>query len=80
MVYVYAIQSIHENFIYVGQTENVISRFHRHNRGSEQTTKFYKPFILIFSMECKDRREARQWERFYKTGEGKRRLKMIKHT
>jgi hypothetical protein len=29
-------------------------------------------------MECEDRTEARKWEKFYKTGEGKRRLKALK--
>ena len=78
MIYVYAIKSIRKNYIYVGQTENVILRFHQHNGKCEKTTKPYSPFLLIFSMECENRLDARKWEKFYKSGEGKNRLKNIK--
>ncbi|PBQ34583.1 endonuclease [Sphingobacteriaceae bacterium] len=77
MVYVYAIKSLHRNYIYVGQTENVLLRFHQHNNREEKSTKPYSPFLLIFSMQCDDRIEARKWEKFYKTGEGKSRLRVI---
>jgi putative endonuclease len=77
MVYVYAIRSIYRNYTYVGQAENVIIRFHQHNNGEEETTKYYRPFILILSVETQDRKEARKWEKFYKTGEGRARLKSI---
>jgi len=78
MIFVYAIRSTSKNYTYVGQTENVILRFHQHNDGKERITKPYAPFILIFTMACKDRVDARKLEKFYKSGEGKRILKSIK--
>jgi putative endonuclease len=77
MVYVYAIRSIHRNYTYVGQSENIIRRFHEHNNGEEKITKPYAPYILILSLECIDRKEARKWEKFYKTGRGRARLKSL---
>ena len=78
MIYVYALKSFEKNYIYVGQTENVIVRFHQHNNGEEKNTRYYAPFELIFSMECKDRLEARKYEKFYKSGRGKEFLKRLK--
>jgi putative endonuclease len=78
MIYLYAISSVSFNWIYVGQTENVMRRFHEHNDGHEKTTRRYAPFMLIFSMECVDRTEARKYEKFYKTGQGKNRLRELK--
>jgi hypothetical protein len=53
MFYVHAIASLEHNYIYVGLTQDVEERIKRHNGGRERTTKFYKPFELIFSEVCK---------------------------
>lgn len=79
MYFVYAIKSLNRNYIYVGMTENILVRFHQHNNGKEKTTKPYSPFELIFTMECENIVEARKWEKFYKTSEGKRRLRNLKN-
>jgi putative endonuclease len=50
MVYVYALKSLNNNYIYVGQTENVLIRFHQHMNGEEKNTRYYVPFELIFSI------------------------------
>jgi putative endonuclease len=78
MVYVYALKSLDRNYIYIGQTENVLARFHQHNNGEEKNTRYYAPFVLIFSMECENRIEARKYELFYKSGRGKDVLKRLK--
>ena len=77
MFYVYAIKSLSKNYIYVGLTENVINRFHQHNKGYNRSTKPYRPFELIYSKELPDRKRARVYEKFLKTGEGRRWLKSI---
>ena len=69
--HVYAISSISRNYIYVGLTSNIEARIKRHNLGYEQTTKPYKPFLLIYSEVCKDRTEARFREKYWKSGIGK---------
>ncbi|HSD63559.1 MAG TPA: GIY-YIG nuclease family protein [Ignavibacteriaceae bacterium] len=58
MYTIYAIQSYNHNYIYVGQTINLKERLIRHNKGYEKTTKFYRPFILIYTKECISRIEA----------------------
>jgi putative endonuclease len=55
----------------------VVLRFHQQNDGKERITKPFAPFILIFTMTCEDSLEARKWEKYYKSSEGKRRLKSL---
>ena len=77
MYYVYAISSENKNYIYVGLTDNIQRRVHQHNSGYEQTTKPYLPFKLIYTEEFATREEARKREKYFKSGAGKKRLKMI---
>ncbi len=78
MYYVYAISSLARNYIYVGLTDSVERRFSEHNSGKNKTTKPYLPFAIIFVMECDTRIEARKWEKYYKSGIGKEKLKQIR--
>jgi putative endonuclease len=78
MFYVYAISSLNHNYIYVGLTKDLENRIKRHNDGRERTTKFYKPFKIIFYGICKTRVEARLREKYWKSGVGKEKLKAIK--
>jgi putative endonuclease len=71
MFTVYAIKSITRNYIYVGLTSDLIKRLDRHNNGYEKTTKPYRPFELIFSEVLETRIEAREREKYYKSGIGK---------
>lgn len=79
MIFVYAISSINFNYIYVGMTADIEERFNRHNNGREKTTRPYTPFILVYTEECKDRTEARKLEKYWKSGIGKEKLKMLKN-
>lgn len=80
MHYVYAISSIGHNYIYVGMTQDVDKRIQRHNDGRERTTKFYRPFELIYSEVCKTRIEARVREKYWKSGIGKEQLRKLKNS
>jgi len=51
MFYVYAIQSLKINYLYVGMTNNIERRLHEHNNGENKSTKAYIPFKLIFKEE-----------------------------
>ena len=62
MFIIYAISSLSKNYIYVGLTSNLEERLRRHNKGYEKTTKFYSPFILIYSETSETRIEARKRE------------------
>ena len=80
MFYVYAISSLAHNYIYVGLTQDVEERIKRHNGGRERTTKFYKPFELIFSEVCETRVEARFREKYWKSGIGKEKLRILRNS
>jgi putative endonuclease len=77
MYLVYAIASIHRNYIYVGLTSDIEERLYRHNSGYEKTTKPYAPFDLIFTEESESRIEARKREKYWKSTTGKERLRQI---
>ncbi|MCO6499727.1 MAG: GIY-YIG nuclease family protein [Vicingus serpentipes] len=78
MYKVYAISSLSKNYIYVGLTSDLDKRLLRHNRGYEKTTKPYAPFKLIYTEECSDRKLARTREKYWKSGTGKEKLKLMK--
>ncbi|MEO8934681.1 MAG: GIY-YIG nuclease family protein [Xanthomarina sp.] len=54
-------------------------RFKRHNQGYERTTRAYRPFNLIFTeILNSDRKEAREREKYWKSGIGKEKLRLIR--
>jgi len=72
MIVVYTIKSLKRNYIYVGMTKDLNVRIKRHDRGYERTTKPYRPFKLIYEEEFPTRQEARQKEKYLKSGIGKK--------
>ena len=72
---VYALQSESRNYIYVGMTTDLETRLTHHNNGYNKTTKAYRPFILIYTREFSTRTEARNHEKYLKSGSGKEFLK-----
>ena len=77
MFFVYALNSIYHNFIYVGMTEELDARIVRHNKGYVRSTKRFTPFELFYSEICEDGKQAREREKFLKSTSGKRFLKTI---
>ena len=76
---VYAIASVSRNYIYVGFTKELEVRFNRHNKGLNKSTAPYAPFKLIFKeLVGSSREEARTREKYWKSGTGKRQLKIIR--
>ena len=78
MIIVYALSSQIRNYVYVGQTNNINRRFGQHNDGLERTTRFYRPFKLIYTEEFRNRTDARIKEKYLKSGVGKEFLKSLK--
>jgi len=74
---VYAIKSKTDNRIYVGFTSNLERRLKEHNNGQTRSTKAYKPWVLIYQEQINTRTEAREKEKFFKSGCGKERLKKL---
>lgn len=77
MYYTYAIRSEIRNYIYVGLTNNLKRRFRQHNDKKEKTTRAYAPFKILFTEEFMTRMEAREKEKYLKSGSGKEYLKTL---
>lgn len=60
-------------------TENIDNRVARHQSGREKTTRPYRPFKLIFTEVLDvERSEAREREKYWKSGIGKEKLRLIR--
>ena len=77
MFYVYVINSLLRNYIYVGLTNNIERRLNQHNNGENKTTRPYSPFELILTEQFQTRKEARVREKYFKSGIGKEHIKAI---
>ena len=75
MFFVYVIKSVEKKFQYIGHTENIQKRIKEHNTGKTKSTKFYKPFELIYLEVFKTRNEAIIREKYLKSGIGREFLK-----
>jgi len=75
MFFVYVIRSSVNGYFYVGLTENIDSRLKKHNEGSTPSTKPYRPWELFFFETCATRLEAREREKYLKSGIGKEFIK-----
>ena len=75
MYYVYILQSLENNKLYTGLTEDLRNRFKEHNAGRVKSTKSGKPWRLIYYEAYINKTLARKTEIFYKTGQGRRQIK-----
>ena len=73
--FVYILKSRIKNFVYVGSTDNVARRMHEHDAGLVQSTKAYRPLILVAYVAVSTERKGKQLEKYLKTGSGKAVLK-----
>ena len=76
MYSIYVIQSRIDKRIYVGLSANVEKRVEDHNSGRVFSTKGYRPWILVYTEKVGSRKEARERERFFKSGCGKEYIKL----
>ena len=77
MYHVYAIKSFVQNYVYVGMTNNLERRLKQHNNGENRSRKAYQPFVLVLSEIYETRVDARNRERYLKSGAGKEHLKSL---
>jgi len=77
MEYVYFLQSKKRSkYIYVGLTNNPIRRLREHNHSeSKLATTGFKPLDLAGYIAVKERKKARELEKYFKGGSGKAFLK-----
>ena len=72
MFYVYAIQSIVNSRVYVGQTHDMDTRLADHNAGRVSSTRQHRPWRIIKLSSCESREAARWLEHQLKVSRGKR--------
>ncbi len=77
MFYVYALRSTKTNELYIGISEKPSERLRQHNSGMTKATRFGRPYELIYTDACIDRKSARQKEKKFKSGSGREYLKSL---
>ncbi|MCX6142823.1 MAG: GIY-YIG nuclease family protein [Ignavibacteriales bacterium] len=73
--FVYILKSRIKDFIYVGSTNDLIGRMRERDAGLVQSTKAYRPLVLVAYVAVATERKARELEKYLKTGSGKAVLK-----
>lgn len=76
MHFVYILQSIKDTRLYVGITANLHLRLEKHNRGEVISTRHRKPFRLIGYEAYLTKQEAGLREKFLKSSDGNKELKI----
>lgn len=75
--YVYIIESLKNNNLYIGYTTNLRKRLQEHNRGLNFSTKPYQPWHLIHIEAYRNEKDAKRREEYLKTNQGSRLLKRL---
>lgn len=75
--YVYVLHSSKFNRLYIGYSTDLKRRFREHNRGKSSATKPFRPYRLIFYEAFLNTNDAKQRERYLKSGWGRRSLRKM---
>ena len=75
--YVYVLQSLRNQSLYIGYTEDLEKRLKEHNRGLNFSTKPYKPWQLIHYEAYRNEADVKRREKYLKTSQGGRLLKRM---
>jgi len=74
--YVYVLKSDKNGDLYKGLTNNLKRRLFEHNKGKNRSTRANTPWRLIYFERFATRIEARNREKFFKSGSGREFLKV----
>jgi putative endonuclease len=75
--YVYILQSLRDNKLYSGYSDNLKRRLEEHNKGGVDSTKRRKPFVLIYYEAYQHQQDATAREKYFKTQWGRNYLKKV---
>ena len=75
MYYVYLLISEKDGNFYTGSTNDLKRRFEEHNSGRVNSTENRRPLKLIYYEACLNKTDARNREKYLKSGMGKKYLK-----
>lgn len=76
MYQVYILKSLKDGKTYVGYAIDAKARLSEHNSGKVNTTKHRKPFQILYTEACSDLATAKNRELYWKSGGGRRKLKL----
>ncbi|MCA9379714.1 GIY-YIG nuclease family protein [Candidatus Dojkabacteria bacterium] len=77
MFYVYVIQSQIDKSWYIGYTKDLDLRIKQHNRGESIHTRKHLPYNLICYFALPNKKDAKRYEKYLKSGYGRRTLKKM---
>lgn len=72
--YTYVLRSLKDNNFYIGWTDNLKNRLKKHGQGHNLSTKFRRPFQLVYFEGCLSKEQALKREKSLKTGFGRKYL------
>ncbi len=75
--YIYVLQSVKDENLYVGYTADLKRRLTEHNRGKNFSTKHSRPWEIIHFEGYRSEEDARRREKYLKTNQGARLLKRM---
>jgi len=75
MYYVYALRSIKDGKFYIGHTDDLNKRVKLHNDGRVDSTKFRRPFELVYFEASYNKLDTLKREKYLKTTYGHRYIK-----
>src|SRR3989344_3041275 len=75
MWYVYVLSSIKNGKWYIGSTKDLRKRILSHNLGRNKATKYGVPWKIIYGEVSLNQKDARNREKYLKSGMGRRYLK-----
>jgi putative endonuclease len=78
MYVIYALFFENTGRIYVGMTSKLSQRITDHKRGKTKSTKNRGNFLVRIIEKCEDRESARNREKYWKSGCGKEKLKIMR--
>lgn len=74
--YVYILKSNSTGRSYIGHSKDLANRVEEHNNGKSKSTRNSRPWKLLYHEEFKSRSDAIKRERYFKTVEGRKYLKL----
>jgi len=75
MYITYVLKSLKDDNLYIGITNDLERRLNEHNRKKNFSTKYRAPLVLVCKEESKNRIEAREREKYLKSGCGREWIK-----
>lgn len=77
MYYVYVLKSVRTGWLYRGLARDLRKRVLEHNIGKVKSTRFRRPYTVIYFEGPMTLAEARSREKYFKTSAGRRKLKAL---